>query len=672
MFRNRSQGSSESGASCAFLAVTLGVAFLLLSFVRIVGDLNSAAGNVAILQSAIEGPVWKTRLAFNTALFFVALLALHVAFGLLGWFMSILSQRAMPRARLSRREWLLIWFLAGMIVLLVGNATRFPHSSLGQPYHEALRGIGLMGIPLHVLLYSALGLAAIGTTISASWRSGTLARFAGILATACVVVAATGFHPLESTSGDSSSQRPNLIILGVDSLRTDAIGVQHTPALHRFMKDAVRFDDAITPLARTFPSWVSILTGRHPHTTGAFMNLLPRAAFDTGATLPQELRKLGYRTTYAIDETRFSNLDASFGFDETIMPGIGGSDFVLSLVADTPLSNAVMNTWLGELLFPHVHANRAAHFTYDPDAYVTRVERHLNSSAPMMLAMHMTLAHYPFTWATSEAATGNDRLARGDYFEALGRVDRQFDDMLRMLERRRFLENAIVVVLSDHGEAIGLDHDVLEQQFPGRNDPDNAFQRWGHGTSVFSPSQYRVVLGMRGFGPAAKLLPPPRHFTEPVSLLDLTPTLMSMLGRPDSGDYDGISLVPLLRGERSVADDQRIRFTETEYNPIGFTAEQASPSAVAAAASVYKLDPVTDRITIRMDRLDWIMANRQFAALLGNRMIGAAVPAGKRAGTYDFVFLDLGGNGVQSDADRLREALRTRFKLRFEPTSPGD
>ena len=75
--------------------------------------------------------------------------------------------------------------------------------------------------------------------------------------------------------------------------------------------------DAITPLARTFPSWVSMLTGRHPHTTGAYMNLLPRELIHAGHTLPQLLREHGYRTYYAIDETRFSNIDASYGFDRT-------------------------------------------------------------------------------------------------------------------------------------------------------------------------------------------------------------------------------------------------------------------------------------------------------------------------------------------------------------------
>ncbi len=49
---------------------------------------------------------------------------------------------------------------------------------------------------------------------------------------------------------------------------------------------------------------------------------------------------------------RFSSIDASYGFDRTATPAIGGSDFVLAWFADTPLSNVIVNTWLGALLFP--------------------------------------------------------------------------------------------------------------------------------------------------------------------------------------------------------------------------------------------------------------------------------------------------------------------------------
>ena len=96
-----------------------------------------------------------------------------------------------------------------------------------------------------------------------------------------------------------------------------------TPNMDAFLEGSVSFSNALTPLARTFPAWVSILSGRHPHSTGAFVNLLPRELIDAGPTLPDVLGQDGYQSVYAIDEVRFSNLDLSYGFDKMLAPPMG-------------------------------------------------------------------------------------------------------------------------------------------------------------------------------------------------------------------------------------------------------------------------------------------------------------------------------------------------------------
>src|SRR5690606_9850777 len=235
--------------------------------------------------------------------------------------------------------------------------------------------------------------------------------------------------------------------------------------------------------------------------TGAVMNLLPREQTRTGTTLPDILRTEDNRTYYAIDETRFSNLDESYGFDRTIAPTMGGSDFLLASIADTPLSNLVMNTTLGALLFPYVHANRAASVVYDPDSFVRRIQRDLKVRQPSFLALHLTLPHWPYTWATSGIdpyQSTQDEL----YRSALRRADQQFGAVFEALERKGVLHNAEVIVLSDHGEALGHADDFMADAFPVKDTISTEHQRWGHGTSVFSPHQYRVVLAFRAFGKA--------------------------------------------------------------------------------------------------------------------------------------------------------------------------
>src|SRR5688572_32859176 len=162
----------------------------------------------------------------------------------------------------------------------------------------------------------------------------------------------------------------------MDSLRADLVDERlspHvTPNTEAFMKSAMRFTNAYTPLARTFPSMVTMLTGRHPHDTGAIMNLLPRDLIDDSESLPRALSRAGYETVYSMDEVRFANIDTSYGFDQTITPPIGATEFLIEMLVDTPLSNLVINTRLGSWLFPHAHANRAIAITYDPDTFVDR------------------------------------------------------------------------------------------------------------------------------------------------------------------------------------------------------------------------------------------------------------------------------------------------------------
>ncbi len=80
---------------------------------------------------------------------------------------------------------------------------------------------------------------------------------------------------------------------------------------------------------------------------------------------------------------------------------------------------------------------------------------------------------------------------------------------MQLLADKHVLDNAIVVLLSDHGEALGAEEDsMLRTTGTSREIWDSL---WGHGTSVMSPNQYQVLLAMRAFGRAR--LPGPTRTT---------------------------------------------------------------------------------------------------------------------------------------------------------------
>ena len=81
-------------------------------------------------------------------------------------------------------------------------------------------------------------------------------------------------------------------------------------------------------------------------------------------------------------------------------------------------------------------------------------------------------------------------------------ADEMFGAIVAMLERKGALENAIVVVLSDHGEALSLPSDAMldnKSKVQGLRAP-LMMTDVGHGQSVLSPVQYQVLLGFRTFG----------------------------------------------------------------------------------------------------------------------------------------------------------------------------
>lgn len=623
------------------IAATLGIVLLILTYVRVLGDSQSAALDGKIIRTVMAQPIWGTALAGNLASFVGALLLTYVGFGLLCLGFSHLSRRAWPRSKNSTRTWLILWFMLSTFWVLVANASWYPFSSLGSPY-AAMAGSNWHGITPLLAVSAALGGAVLLTFVRAialnsahRWLFANQTRTAVIFFMVMASLAMVSFTPeAKGTYTASSGKKPHVILLGLDSLRTDiALGDQATtmtPSIRAFLDNSTVFRDTVTPLARTFPSWVSILSGRNPHTTGAVINLFPREQIQEGETLPEILRDGGYRTVYAIDEVRFSNLDKSYGFDEMISPPIGAADFMLGFFADSPLSNLLVNTRLGSYLFPYAHGNRAASITYDPDTFVDRLDRELDFEEPTFLAVHMTLAHWPYSWASAKQILEPDQTldTKPMYEQAVKRLDEQFRDVVEVLRRKGALDNAIVVVLSDHGESLGEAADPRVPRLHDAIPEEDTHEIFGHGTNIFAEHQYQVVFGVRTFGSTPLPIKEGQFIDVPASLEDLTPTLVDALGLHSTTPFDGRSLLPLLQpgGNQPAAWADRIRFTETEFNPPGLAIGQViTTSAITDAAEFYRINPVTDRIYIREESLAEILANRQYAASRDGRML-ASVP----------------------------------------------
>jgi arylsulfatase A-like enzyme len=611
---------------------------------------NTFAGH-KVLRSIVTPDALRGRLLVEMLAFATALLASHIAFGLcsalaaIGTLAGFRSSRSAGPVKLT-----ILWHFALLVWVVGASATLYPRSNAGVFYFDffsiSLGGVTLIRAYTVALLLALLLVAIKAVPLSFRPVSRRTTSTALSLAAIASIAAIVSRDPLSAeAAADPTSSRPNVIIIGIDSLRIGELrrfggtgGL--TPNVDQMLEKSVVYRDTVTPMARTFPAWVSILTGRYPDRTGATINLIARTEVHARPTLADTLRASGYETIYATDEVRFSNIDAGYGFDQTITPRIGAADFLLGTFNDFPVSNVLANTAVGGWLFPHTYANRAAYSRYLGTTFADRLDSELEVDAPVFLAVHLTAAHWPYVTAETPDVPNGVHSPEADYLQyrrSLALVDRQLGDILSIFEKKGLMRNAVVVLLSDHGEALAQPGDRLIPkdigQIHGATRPIEV-GTFGHGSSVLSPVQFQVLLAMQGTGEARDLLPQPGDRMYPATLVDIAPTVLHALGIKSAATMDGVDLAC----ECAQNEATRIRFTETEFTLPMMMAGQVNPAMlVSQGIDYYSVDPDSGWLELRADKLREIDTRRERAAI-SRRFILAALPTFE--GNSRFVLAD--------------------------------
>jgi arylsulfatase A-like enzyme len=437
-----------------------------------------------------------------------------------------------------------------------------------------------------------------------------------------------GFSQHVSDSDVATRQRPNIFLIGMDSLRPDFLSFfgheNKTPFLNSTLQESAVFSEAVTPLARTFPSWASILTGLYPKEHYARSNLTQPTHLNLGSSLPNILQKQGYETIYATDEVRFSNIDTHFGFDRIISPPIGLNDFLIGNFNDFPMSNLLINTTVGKWMFPHSYANRPVYHTYEPDSFLRLVDSALQfkKNKPLFLAIHFCLPHYPYLWANINMGKSTPQKK---YANSIIRLDQQLKDFFDILEHYHLLDHAIVVLLSDHGEALALSGDRVTEEdlfvsdsqshaipkfYQSSLDHEAINQSVGHGTDVLGLSQYHTLLAFRLYGGDkydARVIP------GSVSLLDIKPTLLEFLNISDTNN-SGVSLASVIKNSRRNSLPLRHIFIESDFTPQAIrTVYPEERQVLLEGVRLFQVDPITTRLTVKNEMMRKIINSKQYA-----------------------------------------------------------
>lgn len=331
----------------------------------------------------------------------------------------------------------------------------------------------------------------------------------------------------------NTQSKDNVIIVGIDSLRPELIA-SHMPFLNEQLNSSVIFDNSYTLFARTYPSWISILTGRFPSHNGAQFNLIPdKYLANDNLYLPKALGEHGYYSVYASDERRFSNLNETHGFNEVIGPKTGANDFLLGRFSDIPLLNTLSLSFFGKWLLPEIYANRAANHLYYPEEFSQNLSLSIKQlpNKPIFFAVHFCLAHWPYTDA--KHIREPEYAENPDYPNNLRKIDLQIKTLFSDLSKKGILENSKIIFLSDHGESFGLVGTGIHSVNDGS---ELAVFDMGHGTNILSPTSHKVLLAFKNFNIQAQ----PGRLT---SLIDIFPTVMNNLEIPfDESKIDGQNL----------------------------------------------------------------------------------------------------------------------------------
>lgn len=621
---------TDKKAGSFFFLLFLTGFFILLEISFFIQSNKAYLSDVSVVTDALHIPL---SILPGVLYFLFAQLAVHFVYCILIWMVTtaianLLRLSANQTVNLGIGIWLL-----GLFTVLAANQYFFPNSKFSELNSYILINRSLLKIVFACLLAMSMGCLFLALISLVKFLFSSRRLCYTSIALLCVLAISIIFYEnkVPMVHDAATETKPNIILIGVDSLRPDFLSFfgsdQSTPFFDKFLNQSTVFGEAITPLARTFPSWTGVLTGQYPKQTGVRFDLAKQDKVNTKIMLSSLLQRDGYETIFATDETRFSNIDTHYGFDHIISPPTGLNDFLLGTFNDFPLSNLIVNTIIGKWLFPYSYANRPVYFTYYPRSFLNLMRPTLekNRTKPLFLAVHFCLPHTPYL---SGGLLADQLNAIERYSASIDEVDGQLRQFFILLKQAHLLDHAIVVLLSDHGEALELPgdritetdsfidkHQAIPMFYPPMLDNENINESAGHGTDVLGLTQYRSLLAFRLYGMQQKQIK--QVIPGVVSLLDIKPTILNLIHLPqDSSAGRVLSL------QKRSPMPLRYLFLESDFSPEAIrTVYPETRKVLLEGVQLFQVNPKTTRLTVKETMGHMIIRSKQFADIYGNWML---------------------------------------------------
>jgi len=318
----------------------------------------------------------------------------------------------------------------------------------------------------------------------------------------------------------AAGDAPTIVLVVVDTLRADRLGCyggpRRTPRIDALAAGGVRFAAARSASSWTWPATSSILTGLYPGAHGVrdYQRCLLVESLDT---LPELCMRRGYTTAgFAANAL----IAADNNFDQ------GFETFLCAPNVTARALNDRVEAWLADTegcaRFLYLHY-MDPHLPYrPPDEFAPPAaelpEFDAGDERRLRALLNRTGAEAP----DPELLRRWVELSRRMYDAEVAYLDTALGELLDALAGHGALDDALVVLTSDHGEEF-LEHGLI-----------------GHGNHLYEESVH-VPLVVTGFGRSAL---PPRVAALPVESKDVLPTLSALAGLPAPAyDLPGGSLL---------------------------------------------------------------------------------------------------------------------------------
>jgi len=375
-----------------------------------------------------------------------------------------------------------------------------------------------------------------------------------LLAAAAVLWLLPREEQTPARSGPAS--RPRVLLLGIDTLREDHVGRAgqggpRTPHLDALAADGIRFTRCLATAPWTLPSFASIFTGllpsRHEAIGGDFQML-----DKDRVCIAERFDGAGYRT---FSVTGVAYLTPAYGMNQGYNTGMNVPETMLThdhAGVATELSLKFFERYGGgpSFMFTHYYDPHAPYIPPDPfDGlyYGDGDPRGPGEPVLEIMASHTLLDDNKQTgmYEWLEGVTDWQYPVR-QYAGEVSYVDDHVGRLIAGLKDMDLYEDMLIVMVADHGEHL-TEHDIYFTHYL-------PYQETLHVPLIVK------LPGNRGAG---------RVVEEPVSTLDILPTIMEIAVLGNAADLPGRSLVGAMLGEAEIGP--RTLLAEQGSSPERFT-----------------------------------------------------------------------------------------------------